>query len=254
MKYYLIFLIVLCSCHKDDDQDLLPDLSPDEIAKIDSLTGAYLFPVERSQIKLFEMGWVSYYDTCIVPNNILKHLSDDGLIQTCFNYPPYFNIFYFDKYQDGFNRIFSESNIFNEIYNRKGITNKLISKYESLEVDSCILSNYVIKGTFTIQYLEILLAQNQLISKMSGPEKKQLITDVLSKYEFRKAILKEEIFSSVISSLILGRILKSIRYNSFLTAVTKDPSIEFFLEKGTFYDTLSTSQIITYSKEYLKNK
>src|ERR1035437_3294081 len=149
MKYYLIILLVLFSCHKHDDQDLLPDLTADEIAKIDSLTGAYIFPVERSQIKLFEMGWVSYYDTCIVPNNILKHLSDDGLIQTCFNYPPYFNIFYFDYYQDGFNRIFSECNIFNEIYIRKGIANKLISKYESLEVDSFILSNYIIKGTFT---------------------------------------------------------------------------------------------------------
>jgi hypothetical protein len=256
MKYYLIILLALCSCHKHDDQDVLPDLTPDEIAKIDSLTGAYIFPVERSELKNFEMGWDRYYDTCIVPNNILKHLSDDGLIQTCFNYPPYFNIFWFDRYQDGFNRIFSECNIFNEIYIRKGIANKLISKYESLEVDSFIRfrSNVFIKGTFTIQYLEILLAQNQLIGKMSGSEKEQLITDVLSKYEFRRTILNEEIFSSVISSLILGRILKSIQYKSFLTAVTKDPSLDFFLEKGTFYDTLSTSQIITYSKEYLKNK
>jgi hypothetical protein len=89
---------------------------------------------------------------------------------------------------------------------------------------------------------------------MSALEKEQLITDVLSKYEFRKTILKEEIFSSGISSLILGRILKSIQFNSFLIAVTKEPSLAYFLEKGTFYDTLSMSQIITYSKEYLQNK
>ena len=254
MKYYLIILLALCSCHKDDDQDVLPDLTPDEIAKIDSLTGAYIFPVERSELKLFEMGWNRYYDTCVVPTNILKHLSDDGLIQTCFNYPPYFNIFYFDRYQDGFNRIFSECNIFNEIYIRKGITNKLISRYESLEVDSFMRVNYADMEPFTIQYLEILLAQNQLIGKMSALEKEQLITDILSKYEFRKTILKEEIFSSGISSLILGRILKSIQFNSFLIAVTKDPSLAYFLEKGTFYDTLSMSQIITYSKEYLQNK
>lgn len=254
MKYYLIFLLVLCSCHKHDDQDLLPDLSADEIAKIDSLTGAYIFPVERSELKLFEMGWNRYYDTCVVPNNILKHLSDDGLIQTCLNYPPYFNIFYFDFYQDGFNRIASESNIFDEIYIRKGITNKLISKYESLEVDSFMRIYYPNKEPFTIRYLEILLAQNQLIGKMSGPEKEQLITYVLSKYEYRKTILKEELYTSVLSALILGRILKSIQYKPFLTAVNKDTGLASFLENCSCADGISTSQIITYSKEYLKNK
>lgn len=256
MKYYFIFLLVLCSCHKHNDQNIqevLPDLTPDEIAKIDSLTGAYIFPVERSELKLFEMGWDRYYDTCIVPNNILKHLSDDGLILTCLNYPPYFNIFYFNYYQDGFNRIALECNIFNEIYIRKGITTKLISKYESLEVDSFRSIYYTDKKPFTIRYLEILLAQNQLIDKMSNPEKDQLIRDVLSKHEYRKTILKEDIFSSVISSLILGRILKSIQYKNFLTALNdNDSNLGFFLEKGTFFDTLSTSQIITYSKEYLK--
>ena len=179
MKYYFIFFFVLCSCHKHNDQDIqevLPDLTPDEIAKIDSLTGAYIFPVERSELKLFEMGWDRYYDTCVVPKNILKHLSDDGLIVTCLNYPPYFNIFYFDRYQDGFNRIASESNIFNEIYIRKGIATKLISKYESLEVDSFMSIYYNDNKPFTIQYLEILLAQNQIIVKMSGAEKDQLIS------------------------------------------------------------------------------
>jgi hypothetical protein len=257
MKYYFIFLILLFSCHKDDDNDPLPyplpDLTPEEIAKIDSLTGAYIFPVERSELKLFEMGWDRYYDTCLVPKNILKHLNDDGLIQTCLNYPPYFNIYYFDNCQDGFNRIFIECNIFNEIYLRKGIAIKLISKYESLEVDSFNLSNYFTKGAFTIQYLEILLAQNQLIGKMLDAEKKQLIVAVLSKYEYRTTILKEDIYSSGMSSLILGRILKSIPYNSFLTAVNEDSNLEFFLEKGSLYDTFSTSKIITYSKEYLKN-
>jgi hypothetical protein len=258
MKYYFIFLILLSSCHKDDNNDPLPDplpdLTTDEIAKIDSLTGAYIFPVERSELKLFEMGWDRYYDTCVVPKNILKHLTDDGLIVTCLNYPPYFNIFYFDYYQEGFNRILSECNIFNEIYIRKGIVTKLISKYESLEVDSIKSIYYTDKKPFTIRYLEILLAQNQIIGKMSGAEKKQLIAEVLSKYEYRKTILKEEIFSSVISSLILGRILKSIQYKNFLTALNdKDSNLGFFLAEGTFFDTLSASQIITYSKEYLKN-
>jgi len=254
MKYYFIFLILLSSCHKNDDNDPLPDLTADEIAKIDSLTGAYIFPVERSELKLFEMGWDRYYDTCVVPTNILKHLTDEGLIQTCLNYPPYFNIFYFDRYQDGFNRIYSECNIFDEIYYRKGITARLISKYESLEVDSFMREHYYNMEPFTIRYLEILLAQNQLIDKMSGTEKDQLIRGVLSKYEYRRTILNEEIFSSVISSLILGRILKSIRYKNFLTALDDNNSnLNFFLEKCTFYDTLSTSQIITYSKEYLEN-
>jgi hypothetical protein len=253
-KYYLFFLLVFCSCHKHDDQEVLPDLTPDEIAKIDSLTGAYIFPVERSELKLFEMGWNRYYDTCVVPTNILKHLSDDGLIQTCLDYPPYFNIFYFDFYQNGFNRIASECNIFNEIYIRKGIANKLISTYESLEVDSFMSIYYIDKEPFTIRYFEILLAQIQLIDKMSNPEKNQLITDALSKYEYRKTILKEELYSSVLSALILGRILKSIQYKPFLTAVDKDSGLASFLENCSCADGISALQIITYSKEYIKNK
>jgi len=257
MRYYIILLIVLFSCHKHNDPDIeevLPALTTDEIAKIDTITGAYIFPVERSERKLFEMGWDRYYDTCVVPKNILKHLSDDGLILTCLNYPPYFNIFYFDFYQDGFNRIYYESYLFNEIYIRKGITTKLISKYESLEVDSFMSIYYTDKKPFTIRYLEILLAQNQLIGKMSTLEKNQLITDALSKCEYRKTILKEELYSSVLSALILGRILKSIQYKPFLTAVNKDTGLASFLENCSCVDGISASQIITYSKEYLQNK
>jgi len=247
MKYYIILLLILYSCHKDDF------LTPEEIAKIDPVTGSYIYPVERSEQKLFELGWDKYYDTCIIPAKILNHLTDEGLIESCLNYPPFFNLFYFDYNQDGFDRIHMESNVFDELFIRKNIANKLISKYESLEVDSFILSNYSQHGTFTLIYLEIILAQNQIISQMSTQEKEELIREVINKYEYRTYVLKEELYSSVVSAIILGRILKILKYDSFMKALDQDQGLcAFFIEKGTFWDTISTSKIIFYSREYLK--
>lgn len=247
MKYCLFLLLILCGCHKVDDP-----LSPEELTKIDPLTGSYIYPVERSEHKLFEMGWDRYYDTCIIPVRILNHLTDQGLVESCLNYPPFFNLFYFDNYQDGFDRIVSESNVFHELFERKNIASILISKYESSEVDSFVVSNYSQKGIYTLQYLEIILSQNQIISKISIQQKNKLMSEVIRKYDYRKTILKEEPFSSVISSLILGRNLKTLNYNSFKIALSQNQNLENFLAKGAYYDTTSVSKIIYYTRAYLQ--
>jgi hypothetical protein len=240
---------MLYSCHKENDP-----LTPEEIAKIDPLTGSYLYPVERSERKLFELGFDKYYDTCIIPAKILNHLTDEGLIESCLNYPPFFNLFYFDNNQDGFDRIVNESNVFDELFTRKDIASKLISKYETLEVDSFILSNYIQQGTFSLMYLEIILSQNLILGQMSTQEKDGLIREVIRKYEYRDTVLNEELFSSVVSALILGRILKIVRYDSFMTALSQNQLIGVFLERAAFYDTISTSKIIFYTREYLNQK
>jgi len=249
MRYCFFLLLILYGCHKVDDP-----LSPEELAKIDSLTGSYIYPVERSESKLFEMGWDRYYDTCVIPERILNHLTDPGLIESCLNYPPFFNLFYFDNYQDGFDRIVSESNVFDELFERKDIASKLISKYESSEVDSFIVSNCIQKGVYTLQYLEIILSQYQILYKISIPQKEELMREVIRKYEYRKTILKEELFPSVISTLILGRNLKTLNYGSFKTALSQNQNLENFLVKGAYYDTTSVSKIIFYTRAYLKDK
>lgn len=249
MKYWVFLLLMFCGCHKVDDP-----LSPDELAKIDSMTGSFIYPVERSEDKLFEMGWDRYYDTCLIPERILKHLTNEGLIESCLNYPPFFNLYYFDNYQDGFDRIVSESNVFEELFARKDIASKLISKYESSEVDSFIVSNYTQKGIYTLQYLEIILSQNQILNKILIPRRKELMREVIKKYEYRETLLEEELFSSVISALILGRNLKTLDYDSFKTALSQNQYLESFLEKGAFYDTISVSKIIIYTRAYLKDK
>lgn len=247
MKFYVIIFLLLCSCNKYDDS-----LSPEELTKIDSLTGSYIYPVERSEKKLFELGWERYYDTCMVPSNILNHLTDQGIIESCLNYPPFFNIFYFDNYQDGFNHILEESNVFDGLFARRNISGKLISRYQSFEVDSFNLSNFLQKGTTSLFYLEIILAQNQIIKRLSIIEKREIIKEAFQKYEYREMVLNEELFSSIASALLVGRIFKTIQYDEFMKTLLQDQSLNTFLEKGAFYDTTSASKIFYYSREYLK--
>jgi hypothetical protein len=249
MKYLIVLLFLLTCCNKVEDT-----LTLEEMAKIDSKTGSYIYPVERGEQKLFELGFDKYYDTCIIPTNILHHLTSEGLIASCLNYPPYFNIFYFDNYQDGFDRIVSKSNVFTELFSRKDVASRLISKYNNQVVDPFVVDNYVQKGTFTIIYLEILLSQEQSINQMSFQMKDKVIKEVLQKIDYRNTVLKEQLFSSVISSLILGRVLKSMQYSNFIAALKQDQNLSAFLKKGTYYDTISTSKIIIFSQEYIKNK
>jgi hypothetical protein len=186
-----------------------------------------------------------------LPPKILDHLTDAGLIESCLNYPPFFNLFYFESYQDGYDRILKESNVFNELYSRNGIESKLLARYKSSEVDSFNIIQ-ILKGNPTIQYLEMVLSQNQVLSKVSL-NKKELIQEIIRKHEYRTTVLKEDTFSSVISGLILGRTLKMLNYQSFIKEINLNSRLNIFLEKGSCYDTTSTNVIIKYSKEYLKS-
>lgn len=94
----------------------------------------YNFPIkpgteEWSKLKSYDERLNAYN----VPENILKEMSTDGLIETCLNYPEFRLVMTRNSIQEGYNHVKSKFNGFRELENRPDAGVKLLDKYKQLD-------------------------------------------------------------------------------------------------------------------------
>jgi hypothetical protein len=74
-------------------------------------SGVYDYPVKPGTPKWKALkGQIEMQNICQIPESILKEISTSDLIETCLQYPLYFDMFYFDNFQIGFESVASHLN------------------------------------------------------------------------------------------------------------------------------------------------
>jgi hypothetical protein len=161
----------------------------------DNKKSVYIFPIHPGMKEWQQFNTVQeMYNATQIPEHILHDMGTDNLITTCLNYPLLINISAFNTLQEGMYSLVKNFNGLEELLNRKDAGDKLFSKYQQLDSEEVIRedatwspeqkNDFIVKSIF----LEMLLAQDKIISGISSHQRIALVKEALDKFEIKSKL------------------------------------------------------------------
>ena len=119
---------------------------------------------------------------CQLPVSVVKNISTEGLVQAWIDFPLVSQILTTNSVQKAVEIFKAKFNGLGELYNRYDGAAKLFDRYKLMKTDCSKTVSSAGKLANEFLYIEILLAQDSLITKMSDVQKKELVRESVSKY------------------------------------------------------------------------
>lgn len=224
------------------------------------VNGVFVYPAYPKDGWKTDNIWEEQRKYFAIPDDVLKCISTEGLIQSILNHPNYkVLLFAYSSWQQGFDRVSIECNGLSELPQRPNAMSALFSRYK--EMNPLNLINYtdtLARGEFMVEfyYLEIIMAQTVIFTKLSEEEKPVFFEFMLDTYEKkREAYPLYGVSWGELNLGILARIMDHDKYLPFINEYESCFLLENFVKTLllTYNNDCMPSDIIYYySKEYLK--
>lgn len=215
------------------------------------------FPVKPGKVEWQKLttyeGRLNAYN---IPDKLLQNMNTADLLQTCLNYPEFRLIMTRNSLQQGYDYLLTIFNGFRELEKRKDAGKELIKVYKQLNpADIISYETPVKRGGFSFQftYIEIILAQRNIISNLDNADKQDIVKTTISNYQAKKGLTSEyATFDLTTPALILGRFLDIENNLEFVNKKSKNDKIRNFVDYSFLGETAILEEIINISKQYLK--
>lgn len=135
----------------------------------------YVFPVVpgSSEWEKF-ISKQDMVDACQVPEDKLKNMTTEALLETVLNYPLITDYIAFNTFEDACNMVSSDFNGFNELFSREDVTSVILNRYATSNVLYEINDNTDSKRFMEPATIEYLIVCNEIKNgKMNDEEAKQ---------------------------------------------------------------------------------
>lgn len=195
---------------------------------------------------------------CQIPIPMLISMSTRDLVETCLNYPLYGDMMAYDRVQDGFEYVKKGFNGLQELLKRNDVGATLVEKYGKMDPNA-IDSNWtsIEKGKYSLKFffIEILLAQDEVISNLSKNDRMQLLRE-----SHKKIIAKQQhpevygLMGFTNNTLLMGRIMLKENYAPFVKLVSKDAKLNGILKNAMHISKEYMSEMVKHAEKYLKQK
>ncbi len=213
----------------------------------------YIYPIQPGSDEWKELDYQAMLDVCQIPQETLKNLCTDVLIDAYMDYPfLYATIFAYSNTSKGLEQVSQEFNGFAELIDRDDSGSELLLKYVS--VDPADVNNRewsdLDKGLFmhNLCFFELTLAFEPIQDKLTHQERAEIMKDGLQKLE-----IKEKNNYSTLSKFthlyLMLKILEAEKYPLFMNYVNEDDRLKVILSGSMIYyptemDCLFIKQII----------
>jgi len=110
------------------------------------------------------------------------------------------------------------------------------------------------QGTFGFQfiYIEILLAQKNILTNIDNVSKKELIMTCVKNFEIMDSMPKYYgTFGLITPALVLGRLMEISKYQNYIDEKAENENLSVFIDKTYISDSDILYNIQTLSKSYL---
>ena len=190
-----------------------------------------------------------------IPAPLLKKISTEELVKTCLNYPEIQLGFTRNDLQLGYNFIRSSFNGFVELESRPDAGKELMKVYAGYKPDGFDLNSTDLEiGKFIceITYIEILMAQTEILNKMNPGDSKELMTICSQKYKVKKD--RQKYYGGIgleTTALILARQQDKKRIN--VKVKYGDQKINAFINNLIFDDISLLDDIVMENDKILSN-
>lgn len=184
---------------------------------------------------------------CQIPEHILNSISTEDLLDLCLKYPMFLDIHFSNNLQDGLDIIIPSFNGFVELFNREDCHEVLMNMY--IKETPCDVQLKKNNNTLKLFYLELLISQDKIITKLDNDQKKNILKESLKKIN-NKRIKNHSQYYELGSALILSRLINSFDIKN---KITSDLLLDRFSHKGILIDSINISKIINISQAYLRD-
>jgi len=225
--WFIVLIILLNACKKNDSNELCSGFD-DKVYKYNLYQCT-----EADSIDCYEKRLKS----ALLPEQYLKCSSTDSLIRTCLTYPFLPVIWAYSTIQIGFEHVTGQFNGFDELYKRVDAIVGLMNVYQEMEpADVYNFAEPADRGAFMSQFtfIELTIAQYQLIDKLTTEETMLLLEISLGKYNSKAAIPTYGFIGEMSTLAIMARILYSQNYEPFMDQLMSIPNLLFFVESAGF--------------------
>ena len=203
----------------------------------EKVTWDYPIKPGSEEWKLFQSS-KEMVDACQIPNDILKSVSTDELLNICLKYPMFLDVHFSNNLQDGLDAIISSFNGFETFFEREDCSETLLRLYFK-EIPT---KPHIKKGNnkLKVLYLELLLSQSSIINGLNEEQKKKLLKNTLKRIS-EKQEKKYSQYYQLSSALILSRLIDS---SSLKDELNRDTWLVKFNKKGNLIDSVKVASLI----------
>ena len=257
----LLTLCIICTLFFIAKGCKNPDLFKD-IGKIED--EQTLKPVTRSSeltwdypIKPGTDGWSRNnfdedpFEKLNIPENILKELDTESLVQICLNYPAKIVLLSFNTPQTGFDVFYKQFNGIRELMSRKDAGHSLLKKYSSMTMEDFNPSwTLEEQGAFTFQfyYVELFLVQPQSLQSLGVAGRKLLLKEAVEKFDLKMS--RNDLFGGLSSVINVWLLARTLHIENRLQANFSTPSdIEYSLRSGMLLN-FDVQSVLQQAKNY----
>ncbi len=192
------------------------------------------------------------YVACQIPEKVLTDICTDSLAQLCLNYPAPLILLFFNSPQIAFDNFYANFNGIRELLNRKDAGHSLLERYAIMNFkDFNPLWTAEKQGdyTFKYQFVETILAQQQVLATLDDKGQKLLLKEAMNKMD--QKLSRNDLFGGNSLNINLWVITKILhKQNKLQTKFSNQLEIEKSLKTGQLvdYDLLT---IYKQAKNYL---
>lgn len=222
--FIIIVLVILCTVSVMVKNN---DMWFQENENID----VYVFPITPLK-NPDEWKALETYDEMVkvtqIPDDILEKISTKGLIETCFNYPLFGDIFAYNSYNQGLDTLNEQFNGFRELYSRKDLAKEIILFYQNIDYKSVVNSTDTY-FTLRLRFIDYYVAQDEVLFVFNEEERNELLDATVKALESKSQSFSDTL--SIDSTLYLVAGIMKIDDKELEVTIYDDENSLFF-EQG----------------------
>lgn len=220
------------------------------------VTNVYEYPIKPGSREWLALGsHDEMLKVCQIPEEILSKMSTDALVETVLKYPLYGDMLAYLNLQEGFNSVSANFNGISTLMNRNDSGTALLKKYHSMNPEALdkrwgLEEQGQYDASFT--YIEMLLAQDVILSKLTSSEQQDLLAAALAKGRAKqKHIEVYGHFGLERTALLLGRTLQKKNFVAFNQKIEADTTLQLFLNDAVTLPDALLNDIFTQTEMFL---
>ncbi|MBR5714789.1 MAG: hypothetical protein IKX58_08450 [Clostridia bacterium] len=188
---------------------------------------AYVFPEYTGSKPLYWEDDVAFYQ---IPDDVLKTMSTDGLIETCLSYPLFAEkmIASNESMYSGFLDTCEQFNGLAELLKREDSPQKLVEIYTQGNLGNIIPSDS--HSILRTRYLEYTIAQDEILFRLSESERASLCKACIDRFESARKDNKDA--TALDSTLLIASKILAADNDDFKELVKECPGIDAFNHNG----------------------
>ena len=174
-----------------------------------------------------------------IPDSILSQMTTQALVISCINYPGSVYLTAYDNLQASFVILANQFNGLNELAKRSDAGECLINIYKISGEKGFSDNNLKLDGrywTIKFSWIELLMAQNNLISSLSNVEKRNLLKLTVEKYKMKQVSHDYSINSLISTVFLMARVLHLSSNDEFELEYSQKAELKNFINTSSLSD------------------